>query len=69
MRISVESYYGSPPNFSLTKSPVSKTSSRSYLLRYGVPRHPHAIDRQVFAHKKIYGYFVFICVLPCVEQP
>ena len=41
----VASFYGNPPNFSLTKkSPVSKTAP-GRLLRYGVPRHPDVIDR------------------------
>ena len=31
----VDTYYGSPPSFSLTKSPGFETSSRSYLLKYG----------------------------------
>ena len=40
-----ESYYGSPPNFSLTKSPVSKPDPDPYLLKYRVPRHPDVVDR------------------------
>ena len=64
-----KSFYGSPPIFSLTKSPVSKTNPGSCLLKYGVPRHPDVIDRQAFAHKKIYGYFAFNRILLCVEQP
>ena len=31
------SYHGSPPIFSLPKSPVFETSSRPYLLEHGVP--------------------------------
>ena len=40
-----ESYYGSPPNFSYTKSPVLKNSSRPYLLEYDAPCRPNAIVR------------------------
>ena len=39
-----ESLYGSPANFSVTKTAGFKTSSRSCLLKYGVPRHPAFID-------------------------
>ena len=44
-----ESFYGgSPPNFSLAKSPVSKPAlSRSYLLKYGVPRNPPRRHRSI----------------------
>ena len=48
-----------------------KTRNPSYLLKYGVPRHPEVADHQAFAHKKICGYFVvFNCIiLPSVEAP
>ena len=42
-----ESYYGSPPNFSLKKIGGFKTSSRSYLLKYGVTRHPPRRHRSI----------------------
>ena len=45
LRVYSESFCGSPANFSLTKSPVSTTSSRPYLLIYGVPRHPDVAGR------------------------
>ena len=51
-----ESFYGSPPNVSSTKSPVSKTSSRSRLPKYCVPRDPEVVDRCALAPKKRYGY-------------
>ena len=40
-----ESYYGSPPQLFFNEIAGFKTSSRSYLLKYGVPRHPDVTDR------------------------
>ena len=58
-----------PPTFVFIEIAGFKTSSRSYLLKHGVPRHPDAIDRYTSAHEKICGYFVLNCILPHVEQP
>ena len=59
LRINRESFYGgggSPPNFSLTKSPVSKRAHRAHLLAYGAPCHPDVIVRQPFLCKQKYMY-------------
>ena len=39
------SFHGSSPNFSFNEIAGFNTSSRSYLLKYGVPRHPDVVDR------------------------
>ena len=69
-----ESYYRSPPNFSLTKIMAGfETNSRPYLLKYGAPYHPaDAIVRQsFFANKKICkDCIVYInSILPRIVQP
>ena len=46
--LSLESFYGSPPQLFFNDIASFETSSRSYLLKYGVPRHhtlPDVIDR------------------------
>ena len=47
-----------PPQLFFNEIGGFKTSSRSYLLKYVVPRHPDAIDRQTFALKKIYQVWI-----------
>ena len=67
-----ESYYGSPPNFSLTKSPVSKAApgciSPENTVSLDTPT--SSIDRPLCKQENIWVIFFSISsVLPCVEQP
>ena len=45
-----------PPKLFFNEIAGFKSSSRSYLLKNGVPRHPDPVDRETFAHKKLYQY-------------
>ena len=66
-----------PPDFSFTKSAVSKPAlSRPYLLKYGVPRHPPRLHRSIvlvdlLAHSRndMDTFFSIVHPCPCVEQP
>ena len=49
-----ESFYGSPPDFFPTKSPVFETSSRPYLLKHDVPCRPDVTVRYTFASMKMF---------------
>ena len=64
------SSYGSSPNFSSTKSPVLKNSSRSCLLKYGAPCLPgrHRLIVIFVTRKEPEGIF-FHGILSRVEQP
>ena len=54
-----------PPKSFLTKSPVLKTSSSwSYLLKYGVPRHPDVIDLDRYLRKRKYMDFTLFQLYP-----
>ena len=60
------------PNFSLAKSPVSQTSSRSHLLRYGCPstNPTSTIDRPLRTEETcVDALFSIASFLPCVERP
>ena len=54
-----------PPQRFLNEIAGFKTISRSYLLKYGVPRHPprRLVDCYTFANKKIYVFFSIVSFL------
>ena len=60
--LAFESFYDTPPQLLFNEVAGFKTSSRSYLPRYGVPRHPDTIDRWAFEHKKITWIICFSVV-------
>ena len=62
LRKGIDWFYGSPPNFSLTKSPVFETSSRPYILKYGAPYRPDVAVRQTFASTKMFDENAFFMV-------
>ena len=55
-----ESFYGSPPNISLTEIAGFETSSRPYILKYGAPCHPNMIVPLSFAKIKACGDYLLI---------
>ena len=65
----LKSFHGSPPDFALTTSPVSKPAPGGISLNsWSLDTSKSSIDRP-FAHRKIYGYVMFKSILPCAEQP
>ena len=61
LKLGGESFYSSPPNFSLTKFPVLKpTHGRVSCNTVPLATHPDVIGRQAFAHNKMYDDAFFI---------
>ena len=67
--LGAESFYGSPPQHFFNETAGFETSSRRYLLKYGVPCHPDVMVRLCFSNKKMYEDASKNSTLLCVEQP